>query len=876
MSATVSTEWPLVGRDEVVERIDRFVSGEPERGLVFAGKAGVGKTRLRREVVARAEGHGHHVIQVAATAASSTVPLGVFAPHLRLPEGQSPAPSELLRAAHHSLTARTGGRRLLVSVDDGHLLDSLSAQLVHQTAVVEPISVVVTIRSGEPAPDPITALWKDELCDRVETPELDPEAVRDLIQASLPGVEPALSDRLAGLARGNPLFLRELILGAVDSRAIRREGERWQLNGSLIDSSRFEDLLPARLGSLGEDEREAVELLAVGEPIGFEALAAMVGLQPLRELRRRGIVEVISDGRREPARLTHPLLAGSVRASLLPETRRRHSAALSADLRKRGLRRADDMLVAAGLDIDAGELRDPESLTAAATAAASLFDGPKAERIAEAALAAGGGIDAELARCRGIEAQGRVNEAAVRLADLFEAAGDPEALIKSGAALAYLLTFQGARVGLPSRDVFAELRERLPEPAHTVVDALEAEALLWQGRNDRAEPLAHRALAAPGLDPASRAAAASVAGVLSINGPNPTHAIDRTPEHAAEAADAGLFGRALILRGYPVIGLAAVGRIDQAILLHERQFDGVPARLRTATMDGHSLGTRGFAKLVAGRPRSGFEDVDRAVLTLRAGGDYFGILRLATSVRAQGAALIGRPGDAKALRDEVQAIPGPELTFASELERACALIAFAGGDLEEGARLARVAADLAAEVRLPLWSAQALHDIVRNGHPRETRDDLAYLVEGAHQDWIVHHFLEHASALGAQDPDRLAVLAERLCALPCPLYAAEVAGHAAALLADEDPLRAFRLGRLCEQQAERAGTFATKAIAERPHILSERETEICELSAEGRTARQIADQLVLSSRTVENHLYRARAKLEMTRDESFADILAAR
>jgi hypothetical protein len=351
VSATVSTEWPLVGRDEVVERIDRFVSGEPERGLVFAGKAGVGKTRLRREVVARAEGHGHHVIQVAATAASSTVPLGVFAPHLRLPEGQSPAPSELLRAAQRSLALAAGSKRLLLSVDDAHLLDPLSAQLVHQAGLAEPHSVVVTLRSGEPTPDPVVALWKDELCDRVDTPPLGEAAMRELLAASLPGAEDEIQTRMIELAGGNALFLRELVLGAVEAGAVVPEDGRWRLAGELTASTRLQDLVAARLGALDRIEREVVELLAVGEPIGFRDLGRLAGTDTVEGLVRRGIIEVGSDGRREPARLSHPLLAETVRAGMGAPSRARHARRLSDALVERGLRRSQDALSAAALHL---------------------------------------------------------------------------------------------------------------------------------------------------------------------------------------------------------------------------------------------------------------------------------------------------------------------------------------------------------------------------------------------------------------------------------------------------------------------------------------------------------------------------------------------
>lgn len=55
--------------------------------------------------------------------------------------------------------------------------------------------------------------------------------------------------------------------------------------------------------------------------------------------------------------------------------------------------------------------------------------------------------------------------------------------------------------------------------------------------------------------------------------------------------------------------------------------------------------------------------------------------------------------------------------------------------------------------------------------------------------------------------------------------------------------------------------------------LSSREREIALLAAEGRTSRQIADQLYLSVRTIDNHLQRAYTKLGVAGRSQLADAL---
>ena len=71
-----------------------------------------------------------------------------------------------------ALAERAGGRRLVLCVDDGHLLDDASAALVHQLVAAGEAFAVVTLRSGEPVPDAVRALWKDELCELVSSATL--------------------------------------------------------------------------------------------------------------------------------------------------------------------------------------------------------------------------------------------------------------------------------------------------------------------------------------------------------------------------------------------------------------------------------------------------------------------------------------------------------------------------------------------------------------------------------------------------------------------------------------------------------------------------------------------------------------------------------
>jgi hypothetical protein len=72
-------EWPLVGRREELRRLGELLFGERRRGVMLAGPAGVGKTRLALECLERAEQSGMVGLRVTATRAGAGLPLGAMA-----------------------------------------------------------------------------------------------------------------------------------------------------------------------------------------------------------------------------------------------------------------------------------------------------------------------------------------------------------------------------------------------------------------------------------------------------------------------------------------------------------------------------------------------------------------------------------------------------------------------------------------------------------------------------------------------------------------------------------------------------------------------------------------------------------------------------
>jgi type II secretory pathway predicted ATPase ExeA len=410
--------WPLVGRDKELTQLAGAVAGG--RGAVIIGQAGVGKTTLALRCLELARKRGMAVARASATRASQALPFGALAPVLPPdPDGDylgRENRTELLRRYGRAVAETAGGRSLVVFVDDAHLLDGGSATLVHQLALTGKATVLLTVQSGQTVPDPVVALWKDALAERIEVAVLPDVAIEELLVTVLGGpVDTASLRQLANHCRGNPMVLRELVTGALDSGALAADGGIWRLNSELRPTARLVELVALRLGNLTDAERAVLELVAVGEPLGQAELARLADASSVETLERKGLITSLADGRRVQLRLAHPVVGDVVRAGLSALRERALTRSLAEVIETTGVRRREDTLRLASLRLTGGG-GSASLLQAGAIAARSRHDHSLAEQLARAALAEGGGFGARFVAAEAAQFQGRPAQAERELA----------------------------------------------------------------------------------------------------------------------------------------------------------------------------------------------------------------------------------------------------------------------------------------------------------------------------------------------------------------------------------------------------------------------------------------------------------------------------
>lgn len=859
-SALPADSWTLVGRDPELRFIAERIT--QARSVIVAGPAGVGKTRLAREALTAGRRNGRPTRWLAGTSAAAAVPLGAFA-HL-LPAVQTASdPFALLQCAGAAI-ADGNGERLVVGIDDAHLLDELSVTLVHQLALTGAVCLVLTVRTGEPAPDPVVTLWKDGLADRLELQPLPRGEVDLLVTAVLGGVvDSRTSERLWCASHGNALFLRELVEGGYQTGRLQRQEGVWRWEGRMEPTPRLQEIVQAQLGGLGPGERAALELLATGEPLGLGRLANLTTADVVAALERRGLVIVKNSGWRAQVWLAHPIYGAVVRDQL-PE-------ADACQLRRRigeaylPWQRHDDLLRAGTLLLDSDEPGANSGLLADAAVRANVaLDHDLAARMARAAIDGAGGVRAHLALHEAARWQGRAEEAeqvATTVAPLVSSAEDRYRL---AVARALNLFFGLGRVE-EAETTLREVADAAEPEAGRSARAVAGVLAFFAGRPEQAAEIEHDV---PAGAPAGTVIWVSSAAALGLAG------CGRTAEALTAAARgwAALERCALKPDGTePETALARLALAHaevSALLFAGRIRDGGTraAELHTWCLTqpawaGDSVAAThvGWSALVAGRPRTAVRWLSEAAVGL-AQRDPGGYLRLCRALLAQAHALLG---DGPAARRILDGAGSHHIrAFEPEILLAEAWLAAADNHLCHGADRAMRAASVAAELGQPAVQAQALHTAVRLGRAGDVTADLRGLADRIGTP-LVAAYSAHATAAAAGAGGALDEAATDFEAMGAQLLATEAAAHAAAAHEREgnrrraaaSATRAAALARGCEM----ARTPAFEQLA--PPPLTSREDEVADLVVQGMNNQAIAQRLVLSVRTVEAHLAHAYAKL---------------
>ncbi|MCE9622705.1 MAG: LuxR C-terminal-related transcriptional regulator [Actinomycetia bacterium] len=869
-----SRNWPFVGREAlVVKTLERLNSGHH---IILAGAAGLGKTRLAGEVATRMLAKRVVVHRVAASPASAHLPLAPFAALIA-----SESTDDIVGAVLRSLGAdgRAGAGDPLLVVDDMHLLDDASAAVLQQVLLTGHVRLLGTLRTTSELPAAVSRLRQEADVATIDVPPLSDDDITTMVEHALGGTLDGRSHQLLITAcAGNPMYARELVEGSLAAGTLRGLERLWSFDGELAATPLLEEVVLARLAPLSTNERGALELFAIAGQLPHRLVQQIVDGDTLEHLERKQVVKALPTEGSQPLQLdvTHPLYRELTRARLGALARMRIYQKLAL---------AMDAIAAGGepSPATAESIRDamwhirgeveiaPEKLLTAARGAVAMGDSPLAAELAQVGYRRGGQIEAALLASWCLAEIGRHDEAIDVLKDAADHALAPweQAAMRLRVAeeLWWTSRQQAATAYLNETDLPAG-------PWHDFLDAQRGVFAMLDGDLPEAWRLCRPLIDHPYMS--VRLVAAIAVGNAGINGDSIDEAMQVCGAAVAAVAsgvdnEVGHLGDTNLHLAIQLVAMLHGGEVAAAAEFAEAGY--------ASTIRQPSMQVRAWAAMLCGQALAIRGDIVKASRYLAeaergwVGVGLQGFAGWCSAGLARAQAELGRNEESLATlrRFEGYNMSGFHLNEVL-LDIGRAWVAAASGNRATAAKALAEAIERA--TRHEQWThvAEAWHEAARL--------ELLDVMDGL-DNWprprarlaaARFDFVHACRSKSVRDLEAAVATFESLGAV---LYAAEAAAVGARVARSSGAAKeSMRLDGMAGRLLALCGTVRTPLLAGRDAgPLSPREGEVARLVALGLTNREIATQLVIGERTVENHIYRIFIKLGVDARDQIAEVL---
>ena len=869
-----SSQWPFVGRDELLTLLRALWSGGFSRGVLVEGQAGVGKTRLVDEF-GQSLGDGV-LLRCVGTPATQTTPYAAIA-HL-IPPSLPPKAIDDPRQVLQAVRAELAGVRRVLMADDIVFLDEPSLSLFAHLVGLGELFLVGTVRVGHMIPPGLDSMIRSFGLHRMTVEVLDDAAVEAAASAVLGApLEPASAQRMVDSSGGNPLYLRELLLQAVAADAVTVTPSGHALVRPVaVSAPRLVELVGARLAAVPDELLALLQMIAVAEPLAADDLERAGLTDDAVRLEQLGWIRADRRGDAVDIRVAHPLHSEVLRAAMGTIEHRRQVARAAEILRARPVPERDDALRIALWELDAGLESSPAVLLEGARRARAAVDLASCVRLASAAYRAGREPEAQKIWLETLFLLSRFEEAdevgamplagpvdigtlvplmMIRMDNLLWGVGDAAralALVESyrpafaALGIEFLLAYPEAFIrsvdGQTGRAL--ELLGEVPsDPTLFLLSSLaHVNARTSRGRFAEVEQLCQR-----GLD--------TLAAL-----PDPRAVMDPLFFRVTRGLARVRAGRFAEVHGELVLAYGAVVEERHGFL---RCFIGQVTGL-AALFRGHLTEAEQW-----------FTETEAAAHPLS--------LPTARRVATAGqAAVAGQRGDAAAAADwleRLDALPGDVayLLVETQLGRSWALHCL--GRPKEARDGMRAAIEQAINTDEPVSALFGLVESCRLGDGRWACEQIDRVRD---LDQVEGPFAAAQAALvrafGGRAGDPFLAAAQAFHALDAHLHAAEAASLAAAAFERDGQRRGAAAARSLAAgslaSCDPIDTPALRAAPPAAGLLSSRELEVARLAAQGHSSKSIAERLYLSTRTVDNHLQRVYAKLGVNGRDDLGTVLS--
>jgi DNA-binding CsgD family transcriptional regulator len=297
------------------------LQGGSHVAVFVIGDSGLGKSRLIEAVVAEL-GTEVTPVRIHGSASLTKVPYGVLGPFIvGLPVQEATSQLAVLRTlwSHLEEEKRATQKPLLLIVDDGHDLDEATAGILAELAAAGWAKLLVGSAARPGLPEPLLQLWFEGIAERHDLRPLTLAQTTELLEGKLGAqVLPSVAEILWEASGGNPMLLNGLLEDAKKDGTLLRRNGVWLFTRHLNShGDRLTDVVRRQLLLRSPEERQALNLVALAEPVSRELIESVAGGDAVESLIDSELIR-LTDSAAGELRLWHTVYGDTLRNLISP------------------------------------------------------------------------------------------------------------------------------------------------------------------------------------------------------------------------------------------------------------------------------------------------------------------------------------------------------------------------------------------------------------------------------------------------------------------------------------------------------------------------------------------------------------------------------
>lgn len=322
--ASDRVHWARIVRSDELKAAREALESEQSYGIVITGARDIGKGAFQTALV-RSLAPDLYAQTLRSTRVGTETPYGALAPFLaRLPDEALENPAATMRGIMETLTADAAGRPAVIALETPGGLDELSTATLVNLMITNTAKVIVVATRTSDLPQDFHWMLTEGRIREIPLDLLPEEKTEAVVEEVLGGIVPRTVARmLHAMAHGNPELLYRIIGDFLQSGQLRATDGVWTLaeDAETSRSREIDDVVRTRVERETPEVQTVIEALACARRLPLEQLASVFGVEVISTMDEAGLITV-EDGDRHSVALSDPVMEEVVRGWLSIPRRR--------------------------------------------------------------------------------------------------------------------------------------------------------------------------------------------------------------------------------------------------------------------------------------------------------------------------------------------------------------------------------------------------------------------------------------------------------------------------------------------------------------------------------------------------------------------------